>query len=107
MQRRREEEEAKLRSNQEKLDKDLNIIRQAKLRGCDFFLRYINDNYVPNNKKIQITDEMLEPQKIKHTMKTKFSLVFHPDKNVSQPQHIQIICEEIMQIINFFIAQYQ
>lgn len=63
----------------------------------------MNKEYTPAEKKrIDITEEILAEDKLKRTIRTKFSKIFHPDKNVSAPRHTQILCAEIMNILNTF-----
>ena len=71
-----------------KVRADLAMVEMAKKNGCIYFLKFVNENYAPNNKKLTLTEEMLSANKLKRTMTTKFTLMFHPDKNVNEPRHI-------------------
>jgi len=48
---------------------------------------------------------MLSHDKLKRTITTKFSIIFHPDKNVNEPRQIQILREEIMRFLNIFLEE--
>ena len=86
---------------------DLNKVKEEAKKGCVSFLKYINENYIPAERKLTLTDEMLSEDKLKRLMTTRFSLIFHPDKNVSEPRQIQILREEIMSKINIFVEEYK
>ena len=51
---------------------------------------------MPEGRKITLTDEILQEGKLKRLMTIKFSLIFHPDKNVNEARQIQILREDIM-----------
>ena len=70
---------------------DLIKIKAEQKKGPAFFLRFINDEYAPADKKIALTDEMLAENQLKRTMVTKFTMIFHPDKNVNEEKKIQIL----------------
>ena len=63
---------------------DLAKIKEEAQKGCKEFLRYLNENHVPADKKLTLDDEALKESKLKRLMTTKFSLIFHPDKNVNE-----------------------
>ena len=86
---------------------DLTKLKAEFDKGCESFLRYLNQHYVPADKKIVLTDEMLSESKLKHTMVTKFSRIFHPDKQVNEEKKIQVLRQEIMKLINQFIDQFK
>ena len=65
---------------------DLNKVKEEAKKGCVTFLKYINENYIPAERKLTLTDDMLSEDKLKRLMTTRFSLVFHPDKNVNEPR---------------------
>ena len=67
---------------------DLTKVKEEAKKGCVAFLKFINENYIPTEKKLTLTDEMLSEDKLKRLMTTKFSLIFHPDKNVSEPRQV-------------------
>ena len=70
---------------------DLIKIKAEHEKGPASFLRFINDEYAPADKKIALTDEMLAENQLKRTMVTKFTMIFHPDKNVNEEKKIQIL----------------
>ena len=74
---------------------------------CKAFLRYLNENYVPEGKKVELTDDMLTEDKIKRTMTVKFSRIFHPDKQTNEKRQIQLLRAQIMTHSNEFIEQYK
>lgn len=67
---------------------DLEKVRAEAKKDCVTFLKFINEKYSPVAKKLTITDDMVTEDKLKRLMKTKFSPVFHPDKNVNEPREI-------------------
>ena len=86
---------------------DLQKLKVEFANGCASFLRYLNENYVPQDKKLNLTDDLLTENKLKHTMVTKFSRIFHPDRQVNEEKKKQVLCEEIMKLINNFIDQFK
>jgi len=62
---------------------------------------------VPADKKIDLTDEMLAENQLKRTMTVKFSVIFHPDKNVNEEKKIQYLRAEITKLINQFIDMFK
>jgi len=104
--RRRNEEGAKDKADAPFLEMVVEDIRKVKEEAekddAKSFLKFINDHYIPEARKIALTDEMLLPGQIERTMVTKFTLIFAPDKNVNEPRQIQILREEIMIKINGF-----
>ena len=87
----------------ELIKKDLKKIRKEFKKGAKSFVTFCNEHYVPAEKKVPITDEMLSEDKLKRTITTKFAIIFHPDKNVNEPRQIQILREEIMRSLNSFV----
>lgn len=86
---------------------DLTKLRAEQAKDCASFLRFLNENYVPTEKKIELTDEMLNEQNLKRTMVVKFSRIFHPDRQVNEEKKIQVLRQEIMKMINQFIEQFK
>ena len=74
---------------------DLENIKREVQKGCKDFLKYVNENYVPAERKFTLTEENLKEGNLKRLMTTKFALVFHPDKNRNEPRQVQILREEI------------
>ena len=74
---------------------DLENIKREGQKGCKDFLKYINENYVPEGRKITLNDENLKESNLKRLMTTKFAVIFHPDKNRNEARQIQILREEI------------
>ena len=106
--RRLDEEAAQDRQDapfKELIKEDLKKVQEEAKKDCKSFLRYCNEHYAPAAKKIAITDEMLTDDKLKRTITTKFSIIFHPDKNVNEPRQIQILREEIMRFLNIFLEE--
>ena len=66
-------------------------------------MRFLNEKYVPAEKKLDLTEEMLSENQLKRTMTIKFTLIFHPDKNVSEDKIIQVLRAEIMKLIVDYI----
>ena len=70
-------------------------------------MRFLNEKYVPDDKKIELTEEMLSENQLKRTMTLKFSVIFHPDKNVMEEKVIQVLRGEIMKLIVDYIEQFK
>ena len=70
---------------------DLIKIKAEQKKGPALFLRFINDEYAPADKKIALTDEMLTENQLKRTMVTRFAMIFHPDRNVNEEKKILIL----------------
>lgn len=87
------------------IKEDLQKVKLEAQKGCKSFLKMINELYAPATRKIDLTDELLSEDKLKRTITTKFSKVFHPDKNVNEPRQIQILREEIMRFLNIFVEE--
>ena len=68
------------------IEADIQKITSEQTKGAPSFLKYINENYTPAEKKIELTDEMLEPERINKTMVMKFSKIFDPSKNMNEPR---------------------
>ena len=82
-----EEEAAKDKADapfRQMIVEDLANIKRELEKGCKDFLTYLNENYVPEGRKITLTEENLKESNLKRLMTTKFSLIFHPDKNVNE-----------------------
>ena len=76
-------------------------------KGCAEFLRYLHENYIPEDKKFELTAEMLSENQLKKTMQKRFALVFHPDKNENEERKVQVLRQEIMQMINNWVEQFK
>ena len=72
------------------------IQEQAESLDIADFLHYVNDKYSPADRKIEIDEDMIQPQNIKHTIIVNFSEIFHPDKNIGASQETKLICAKIM-----------
>ena len=55
---------------------DLENVQREFGKGYSSFLKYLNEQYVPADKKIEITDENIKESNAKRLMQTKFSLIF-------------------------------
>ena len=90
------------------IEEDLVKIRQAvNSKGCKDFLVFLNENYVPAERKIALTEEALQENNLKKLMTLKFAIVFHPNKNVNEPRHIQLLREDIMVHLNGFMDKFR
>ena len=67
---------------------DLRKVRKEAEKSCKEFLKFINENYMPAEKKLTLTDEMLKDSNLTSLMRTKFAIVFSPDKNVNEPKQV-------------------
>ena len=85
------------------LKPDFEKIEAEVKKGCKEFLTFVNNTYVPNEKKINLTEEMLKESQLKKTMIKQFVPVFHPDKNVSEEKKVKLLREEICKHINNFV----
>ena len=63
--------------------------------------------YVPNDRKFELTDEMLSEGQVKRTITLKFSRIFHPDRNVNEERKVQVLRAEIMKHLSSFIEEYR
>lgn len=90
-----------------KVKADLDKVRAEGKKDCVTFLKFINEKYTPEAKRLTLTDDMVTEDKLKRLMKVKFSPVYHPDKNVNEPREIQILREEIMRFINIFLEEFK
>ena len=109
-QRRLAEEAAKEAADKpfrEMVQEDLDKIKAESQKGCKPFLKFVNEQYAPAAKKLTLTDEQMSEDKLRKFMTTKFALIFHPDKNVSEPRQIQILREEVMRFINIFVEEFK
>ena len=43
---------------------DLNKVKEEAKKGCVTFLKYINENYIPAERKLTLTDDMLSEDKM-------------------------------------------
>ena len=49
---------------------------------------FINENYVPADRKLELTEDDLQEHKLKRLMTTKVALIFHPDKNINEERQV-------------------
>jgi len=70
---------------------DLDKIAKEVKKGCRSFLEFINDNYVPVDRKIELTEEKLKDGELRRTMIRLFLPIFHPDKNTEEEKQIQLL----------------
>ena len=106
----KEEQERTAAENKPYLDalkEDFEKLEAEVKKGCKEFLTYINDNYVPAEKKIDLKEEMTKESQLKKTMIKSFVPIFHPDKNVNEEKKIQLLREEICKHINNFVEQFK
>ena len=89
------------------ITEDLASVKTESQEGCVHFLKYVNEHFAPAEKKLTLTDAMLTEDKLKRTIQTKFSLIFHPDKSVNEARQIQILRESIMKVLNIFVEEYK
>ena len=89
------------------IEQDLANIKREVQKGCKEFLKYVNDNYVPEARKIALDDDKLKESNLKRLMVIKFSIIFHPDKNINEERQVQILREEIMRKITTFIEEFK
>ena len=85
--RKQQEEAAKDKADKpfrDMIASDLTKIKEETKKGCKDFLKFINEQYVPATKKLTLDDTALKESNLKRLMTTKFSLIFHPDKNVNE-----------------------
>ena len=69
----------------EMIKEDLNKVKaEFDENNVPEFLKYLLENYVPEDKKFELTEDMLSIAKIKRTILQKFTIIFHPDKNVNE-----------------------
>ncbi len=83
------------------------VKEEAKKGDCAKFLKFLNTDYVPEDKRGKLKDEMLSEDKLKRTMTIHFAKIFHPDRNVNATREKQILCEEIMKLINIFMEEFK
>ena len=76
-------------------------------KGPAAFLKFVNTEYTPADKKIELSEEMLTESNLKRTMTMKFSIIFHPDKQVNEEKKIQVLRAEIMKMINQFVVTFK
>lgn len=81
---------------------DLDKITSEVKKGCRSFLEFVNNNYVPVDRKIDLTEEKLKDGELRRTMIRLFLPIFHPDKNIDEPKQIQLLRQEITKRINVF-----
>ena len=55
---------------------------------------------MPEGKKINLTEAMLEFKSLKRTIRKHFLPIFHPDKNVAADEYAQKFREEVFKILN-------
>ena len=68
-------------------DLHMGNLENEKNKGCKSFLKFIHLTYAPENS-FDLTEDLLADNRIKHTIKTKFARIFHPDKAVNEPQQV-------------------
>ena len=109
--RRLEEEAAKEKADapfRKMVEEDMKKVQaEAQKDDCKKFLKFINDNYAPAGKKLTLSEDDLQEGKLKRLITTKFSLMFHADKNVNEPRQVQILREEIMKYLNLFNEKFK
>ena len=86
---------------------DLRKLKEEKAKGAQTFLKYLLANYVPEDKKFELTDSMLSEAAIKRTIAIKYSKIFHPDRNMNEERKIQVLRAEIMKHLSSFIEEYK
>ena len=86
---------------------DLRKLKEEQKKGAQTFLKYILENYVPEDKKFELTEEMLNEGQVKRTITIKFSRIFHPDRNVNEERKVQVLRQEIMKHLSSFIEEYR
>ena len=89
------------------LKEDLDKITAASAKGCEQFLVFLNENYVPQDKKLDLTAEKLKENALKRTMVRMFIPIFHPDKNINEDRKTQILREEICKHINGHVEHFK
>ena len=89
------------------VEEDLKKIKEAAKKDCKSFLKYVNENYAPEDRKLTLSEDDLKDGKLKRLMTTKFTLIFHPDKNVKEERQVQILREEVMKFINIYIEEFK
>ena len=67
---------------------DLTKLRTEKTKGASSFLKFLLQNYVPEEKKFELTDAMLNEGQIKRTITLKYSRIFHPDRNRNEERKV-------------------
>ena len=106
----KEEQERIAAENKPYLDalkEDFEKLEAEVKKGCKEFLTYINDTYVPAEKKLDLKEGMLKESQLKKTMVKSFVPIFHPDKNVNEEKKVQLLREEIWKYINNFVEQFK
>ena len=87
---------------------DLTKLKAEAAKGnCAGYLKYLNEHYTPAARKLTLTDEMLSEEKLKRLITTKFSLIYHPDRNRNEARQVQILREEIMKTLNIFLEEFK
>lgn len=86
---------------------DLRKLKEEQAKGAQSFLKYLLANYVPEDKKFELTDAMLSEGAIKRTITIKYSRIFHPDRNVNEERKVQVLRAEIMKHLSSFIEEYR
>ena len=89
------------------VEEDLKKVKEQAKKDCKSFLKFVNENYAPKERKLTLSDDDLQEGKLKKLITTKFSLMFHSDKNKNEERQIQILREEIMKYLNVFNEQYK
>ena len=89
------------------LKEDLEKITAESAKGCEKFLVFLNENYVPQEKKLNLTEDKLKENALKRTMVRLFIPIFHPDKNIDEDKKTQILREEICKHINGHVEHFK
>lgn len=83
------------------------IKKEADKGDCAAFLKYLNEHYIPAEKKLTLTDEQLKEENLKKTITTKFARIYHPDKNRNEERQVQILREEVMRVLNKLLEMFK
>ena len=89
------------------LKEDLDKLDAQYNKSCKEFLIFLNKEYVPDDKKLDLKDELLKENSLKKTMLKMFLPIFHPDKNMAEERKIQVLREEITKHLNNFVEQFK
>ena len=89
------------------LKEDFSKLELEANKGCKEFLVFLNTNYIPADKKLDLTEDTLKEAFLKKTMIKMFLPIFHPDKNMEEERKIQILREEITKHINNFTELFK
>lgn len=71
------------------ITEDLTKLKAEVAKGdCAGFLKFLNENYTPAARKLTLTPEMLSEEKLKRLIITKYTTIYHPDKNRNEARQI-------------------